>query len=102
MPIAGSTRVGSSAGVPTLANVSMPSANTEYSYAFPTGTSKFTIRNRNNGLLQFAFTSGQTNTVFFTLPSGVPYCEDGISAGSVTIYFESPKPSQTLEIISWS
>lgn len=102
MPIAGSTRVGSSAGTPLAANVAMAVADTEYSYSLPSGTTKFQVQNREIGLVKLAFTASQSGVTYWTIFPGCQYWEEGVSAGSVTLYFQSPTAAQTLEIISWS
>lgn len=86
---------------PTTANVSMTSAATEYSYTFPAGTKKFTIKLRAlNALLQIAFTEGASGTTYFTVGYGDKLTMEA-KVGGATIYFQSPTASQTAEVQTW-
>ena len=86
---------------PTINNTTMTSANTEYSYKFPTGTKKFRIKLRAlNALLKVSFTSGASGTTFVTVPYGEAM-EVVAKVGGATIYFQSAKASQTAEITIW-
>lgn len=78
----------------------MPLANTEYIYTFPVGTKTFGFRNSTGGVVRLKHVSGGP---FFTFDSFVPhFVNDLKSSAVVTIYVESPKAAQTLEIIYWS
>lgn len=89
-------------GRPTIANETMTSANTEYSYDIPAGTKRFEIKLRTlNALLKLAFISGESGTNYITIPYGSSYMENDVKAGPLTLYFQSPSSSQTAEIKSW-
>ena len=103
--VAGSSAIDKLIGsTPTTASVSMPTANTEYSYTLPVGTKYWRLQNRKNGLIRLGFASG--------VPAGTQYWsvwpgnqEDGFvknSAASMTLYFESPKTAQEIEVYSLS
>lgn len=94
--------VTSGPGTPTIANVSMAVAGTEYSYAFPANTKKFTIQSRNDGKLKIAFTAGQSATQYISISAGAAYSEESVKLVSVTLYFQSSKNADTLEILSWA
>jgi len=86
---------------PTIANETMTSANTEYSYTFPEGTRAFKISLRAlNALLKVAFVEGASGTTFFTVPYG-DKLEMKAKVGGATIYFQSPTASQVAEIETW-
>lgn len=89
---------------PTIINhTTDASPDTESSIALPAGTRSVCLQNSDQGLIKFAFTMGNSGTVFFTLFPGIPYMVEGISASaSVTIYVQSPKTSQKLQLITWS
>lgn len=87
---------------PFVANVSIVSANTEYSYTFPTNTKKFHIKLRDGQRLQLAYISGDTGTTYVTLPAYNLYTEENITLTSVTLYFQSPVGSNVAEIIYWT
>lgn len=85
----------------TTANVTMTSADTEYSYTFPAGTQKFSIKLRAlNALLKVAFASGTSGSTYFTIPYGDILVMEAKIGGS-TIYFQSPTASQVAEIQTW-
>lgn len=86
---------------PTIANVSMTSANTEYSYTFPAGTRAFRIKLRAlNAQLKIAFVSGESGSTYLTVPYG-DFLEMKAKVGGATIYFQSASASQTAEIKTW-
>lgn len=88
--------------VPKVYNVPVTLANTEYSQALSTGTKAFTIKLRDIGAkLQIAFVSTESGTTYVTIPSGAGYTADGLDFGG-TIYFQSNKPSQVVEILEWA
>lgn len=83
-----------------IANLSMPLANTEYSYTFPTGTKTFGFRNRESGVLKLKHVSGGN---YFTFdPFVTNWVNDIKSSAVVTVIFESPKAAQSVELIFWS
>jgi hypothetical protein len=100
---------GSASGGTTLSPVTagimqtkaVPLANTEVSHTLPASTKRFKIQNRDNGLVKLSYVTGFT-TVYWTIFPGVVFGEDWINLGSLTLYLQSTKPSQTLEITSWS
>jgi hypothetical protein len=83
----------------TIENVSMPTANMEYSFALPAGTRKFTLKLREVGQdLKACFTTGFT-TVYRTISSGNSWTENNIKGGSNTLYFKAAAANQTAEIL---
>jgi len=88
---------------PVIVNQSIVSANTEYSYALPANTKRFKIQNRNEGLVKLSYNTGESGTKYWSIFPGQQYDGENISdTASLTIYYQSPKASQTLEVISWS
>lgn len=88
---------------PIITNLSAPSANTEVSHTFQDNTQKFHIKTRSSVAdMQFAFTSGQSDTVFITIPSGVTFTEDDLDLSGVTIFLQTDKGNQTIEILEWA
>jgi len=86
---------------PNITNFDIVLANTEYSHTFPSATKRVTIQNRDNGLVKFCFIIGETATKFISLFPGQIWTESGIGTTSLTIYFQSPKSNQVLEMLSW-
>lgn len=89
---------------PTLANVTILLANTEYSYVFPTGTKQFTLKDRKgDAKTRYSYTLGGTSGVYGTLDVGCTYPVTGISTPvGFTIYMQSSKPNRIIEIVSWA
>lgn len=88
-------------GRPKIENVAMTSANTEYSYAIPSGVNKILIKLRANNVdLKLSYTSGESGTTYLTIPAGSSKSIDDIKGG-LTIYFQAASASQTLEVEIW-
>jgi hypothetical protein len=88
---------------PTVANVSMPTANVEVSYALPKGTKRFLFKLRSTTVAsQLAYVSGASGTTFVTVAAGASYTEEHLWAEAVTLYFQSGTATQTAEIVSWA
>jgi hypothetical protein len=86
---------------PTIANVPMASAATEYSYALPTNTRQFLIKSRSGAALQVAYVAGDSGLAFVTVNRGCFYGESDLTLGGIVLYFQSPEAAQTAEIVSW-
>ena len=85
-----------------MANVSITSADTEYSYAFRAGTVAFYIKLRaQNALMKFAWVSGESGTTYMTIPQNGMQSRPGIDFTGKTIYFQSPVAGGTAEIESY-
>lgn len=85
---------------PAIYNISLPLANTEVQHDFPAGIKQFAFQNRDIGLVKVRTTSGGP---YWTIFSGQPYYVQVLNYSvGVTLYFESPKAAQTLEIWVWS
>lgn len=86
---------------PTVANVSMTTANTEYSYELPQHTKEFFIKLRNLGYpLQLAVVEGDSNTTYYNIANSKTL-RDEVRASKVTLYFRSTTNSMVAEILSW-
>lgn len=87
---------------PTVATVTMTSANTEYNYTLPQGTREFWIKLRTVGYpMQACMVEGESNTTYFTVSSGKIHKQQNIKNSNVVIYFRSTQASMTAEIISF-
>lgn len=88
---------------PTLTNVSMILANTEYSHVIPITTKKLQFRVRGIGKIQYAFSSGGSGTTYYTLSKGnVGIITDLNLSSTITLYFRSDTAGEILEILAWS
>lgn len=87
---------------PTIYNLAMPLANTEYSQPLSANTKKITLRMRMKGRAQIAFVSGQSATLFFTLEPGCVWCEENLDLEGGIIYLQSNVAGQVAEILEWT
>lgn len=90
------------ATTPKVYNVSCPLAGTEYSQALSAGTVRYTLRSRGGGKIQYSFTLGASGTTYITVMPGCSESEDGLSLTGKTLYFQSSKASDTIEIKEWT
>ena len=87
---------------PTVANVSMTSANTEYSYTLPEGTRSFWMKLRDPGYsAQVAMVEGDSNTTYFTIQNQKTHKEEEVKSSNTVLYFRSTQASMVMEIISF-
>lgn len=84
---------------PSIFNVNAAIAATEYSQALPANTKSFIIRARTLSTVQFTFTSGQSGTVYMTIPAGCSW-EDNNFYTNATLYFQASQPGD-IEIIAY-
>lgn len=92
-----------SVSTPNIQNISIPTANTEQSFSFPSSTKNFEVKLRGSGRLQISYTSGASGTNFITVPIGASYKINDLNLSSnLSIYFQSSKASETLEIEYWN
>lgn len=91
------------ATTPTIANVSILLAATEYSYVLPTGTTQFLIRLRGySSRMQLAYTALGSGTLYVTIDRGAFLAVGDLNlATPVTLYFQADAASQIAEIQSW-
>lgn len=85
----------------TIFNLTIAVASTEQSQALPANTKKFIIRTRGKGKLQLAYSSGDSGTTYITVPAGASY-EDINLYTSQTLYFQSPKVGEIVELIAFT
>lgn len=88
----------------TIANVSIPLANTEVSHAFPAGTRRFLVKLRGptTATLKLSYAALASGTTYLSIPPGTYYGEDEISNPSLTVYFQTTAAGQVLECSSWA
>lgn len=90
------------AATPDVHNVTMTSADTEYSQALSANTKKFMIKCRGNYDIKLAFASGESGTAYINIPSGGNYWDDMIQPTSITLYFQCATAAQVAEIVEWA
>jgi len=87
---------------PTIHNVTLTLADTEYSQVILDEASKVLIRSRDNHELKLAYTEGESGTNFITIPagSGGKWLE-GLQLKGKTLYIQSPSTGGVVEIEIW-
>jgi len=93
------------AGTPTIYNVMLTNANTEYSQALPAGTKKFTVKERNGNTFRLAFETGRVaapTEPYLTVLSNQVYWEDHVYLTGVTLYLAAPVGGRVIEIVAWT
>lgn len=91
-------------GNPTIYNVALTLANTEYSQALPANTKKFSVSLRDATGFRIAFVTGKVaapTAPYKTILDGCEYYEEDLNLQSVTIYLASPAAGKAAEIICW-
>lgn len=86
---------------PTIVNITIALANTEQNYSLPTDTKKFLIKNRGDSMTKLSYLSGDSGSVFVSIPPGAVYEESGILTNA-TLYFQTESASDIIEIVSWT
>ena len=89
----------------TIYNITMTTADTEYSQALPANTKAITIQCQADYAVRFAFETGKVatpTTPYGTVKAGMVYYEVGLNLASTTIYVACGTAGQVAEIICWS
>lgn len=88
---------------PAIQAVALTLASTEYSVVIPVDAKQYLLRLKSNSTLQVAYSAGQSGTTFITVPRNCFYAESDLNLTSaVTVYFQSPDASQTVEVLYWT
>ena len=94
------------ATTPVIYNVTMTSADTEYSQALPANTKMFEFGCRETGFdVRYAFETGKVAASvlpYKTLPAGVIKTVDRLNLSSVTIYIACSTAGKIMEIEAWT
>jgi hypothetical protein len=90
---------------PTLYNVTMTNANTEYSQALPAKTKRFSIKTRDGTAFRTAFVAGKVaapTAPYETVPANWEYYEDLLYVTGLTLYFGCAAAGKIVEITVWT
>ena len=107
-PVGGSSGADLKPTKVTVANVAMTTADTEYSYTFPKGTTGFRIKLRDQGvLLYYAWETGKTpgegdGSAYETVQQNHELVREHLDIGGKTIYLETDSATQVAEIEVYS
>ncbi len=85
---------------PTIYNLSAPTSGVEVSQALTDNTKQLLVRVR-GASMQIAFVSGQSGTNFITIPAGASLFLKDLKTNSLTLYLQTNKNGQTIEIMEW-
>jgi len=83
-------------------NVTLTSADTEYSQVLPDNTKRFTVQSRSSDDIRFAFVTGKVaspTAPYFTLKTGQNYYESNLDLDSKTLYLASSSAGVIVEIL---
>ena len=86
---------------PTVYNLTLTLANTEYSQALPANTRDFRFRCRTAYDVRYAWVTGKvaaSTAPYLTLPSGFDYYSDGNNLSTKTLYFASSQAGVVIEM----
>lgn len=94
-------------GIPTIQNVTMTLADTEYYADIPAGTFRFSLQTRDGTAFRIAFATGKVATPtepYITIREGGAYNSPDaiqISSSDLRIYFGCDSASKVIELITW-
>lgn len=92
---------GSTTTTPTIYNIDLTLANTEYSQAITNGAVKITLRTRLASNLKVSFTATESGVKYITIPPGASYEINTIRTNNLTLYVQSDVAANVLEIVEW-
>ena len=89
---------------PTIYNLTLTTANTEYSQELPKRTVKIQVQSRNDNDMKISFVSGESGSKYFTIKGGQVYFDSEIFRpdGSYTLYVQSDVANEVAEILAWT
>lgn len=90
---------------PTIYNVTLTDADTEYSQALPSSTRELRFMCRTLFDVRYSFTTGKVATPtapYLTLPSGMGYASDESDITGKKLYFASAEAGVVVEIEVWT
>lgn len=97
----GSFTPSSNATTATFYNFTAALSATEYSQALPADTKHLILKTRSNATLKLSYTSGQSGSLFVTIPGGAVYSDINFYS-SLTLYFQVDQPNTIVEIIAYT
>ena len=94
---------GLSVTTPEIENITVASANIEYTHTLPANTKYFKLKSRNDSVIKLSFTNGESNVKYIKICPGFQY-ESPVSfeiGASISLYFQTSKINEVIEIESW-
>ena len=89
----------------TIYNVTMTSADTEYSQALPANTKRFSLQCLTNFDVRFAFVTGKVaapTAPYALVRAGMNYYEENLNLAAVTVYVACADAAKVAEIVAWT
>ena len=86
-------------------NITLTSADTEYSQALPANTLAYAFKNRDYNELRWSFTTGKVATPtapYNQLKAGITHWKEDVDLSSKTLYFASATAGDIVELIVFS
>jgi hypothetical protein len=88
---------------PSVLSYTATLANTEYSLILPANTKMFQVFHYSGGQLKFAFQAGDVAAGdFFPVWAGGWVSQAGITAPTISLYYEATAPGTVFKLLSWS
>lgn len=97
--------ISSSVTAPTVYNVTLTLANTEYGQALPDNTKQFRFRCRTSFDVRFAFETGKVATPtapYLTLPADNNYSAGDLNLSDGVLYLASSEAGVVVEVEVWA
>lgn len=88
-------------GKVAIYNLTLTSANTEYSQALPNNARKVMIKCRTSAAMKLSYTSGESGSNYLTIPADQTYWDDHINTVQ-TVYLQSTTAGVVAEIMVWT
>lgn len=87
---------------PSVLNIPILVANTEYAINLPASTVSFLISTRQASRLQLSYIAGQSSSIYLTIHPGSCYSESDLVPSSRQIFVQSPLVGETVEVVYWA
>jgi len=101
MAIVGSSTLSGASVISTeIFNIALGAVDTEQSQVLPTNIVGYLIRTRGNSDLKLSHVSGESGTKYVTIPKKASFTDEH-SYTALTLFFQSPSTSDTVEILTW-
>lgn len=84
-----------------ITNLTMATANTEYSHNLIDNLKMLQIRFRNKSKAQISFVTSESGTKYFTILPGNIYEVNGLNFSSKVIYVQTSSNNEVMEVIEY-
>jgi len=90
------------ADTPLITNKTVALKDIEETHTLAINTKTFTIKCRASSEIKLAYILGDSGLIFDTIPRGVRFSMNDIRFGGSTLFFQTDKDAQVVEITEWS